>query len=242
MKVIPAIDIMGGYVVRLVQGDAKKAAAYSDSPVVMAQKWDSYGVDLIHVVDLDGALKGESVNFEIIKRMARSVKAKIELGGGIRDIETIKRVLGAGIEKVVIGTKALEKDFLEKIDPAIKDKIVVGVDARDGFVHTKGWLFKTDIRAIDLAKSIETAGIKTIIYTDISKDGTLAGPNLTSLKDLLQATKLSVIASGGVSKIDDIINLKALEKDGLTGVIIGKALYEKTIDLTEAIKICSASN
>jgi phosphoribosylformimino-5-aminoimidazole carboxamide ribotide isomerase len=230
---------MGGYVVRLVQGDAKRVTAYSDLPLDIAQKWSSYGVELIHIVDLDGALKGEPVNFEMVAKIARSIKAKVELGGGVRDIETIKKVLDSGIEKVVIGTKALEKGFLEKIEPRLIDRVVVGIDAREGIVHTKGWLFNASVKAIDLAKSVEASGIKTVNYTDISKDGTLEGPNLVSLKDMLNAVKLNIVASGGVSKIEDIKNLKELEKDGLSGVIIGKALYEKTIDLREAISICS---
>lgn len=239
MRVIPAIDIRQGKVVRLIQGDIGLETVYSESPLEMAQKWAAFDIDLIHVVDLDGALEGKLQNINIIKEIAKTVKPKIELGGGIRDEAAIETVLDAGIAKVVIGTMALDGKFLDTVAKKFRDKVVVGIDARNGFVHTKGWLFNTKMKAIDLAKTVEKAGVKTINYTDISKDGTLEGPNLKSLAELLKATNIDIIASGGISTIDDISNLKALEKDGLAGVIIGKALYENTIDLKEAINVCS---
>ncbi len=239
IQVIPAIDIKGGKVVRLTQGRPSDETIYFDSPLEVAQNLASFGVGLIHIVDLDGALKGRPKNLAIIKRIAKSIKPKVELGGGIRDEATIKKVLDSGVEKVVIGTKALDEKFLKRVAGLFKERIVVGIDAREGIVHTKGWQDKTTVKAIDLAKEIECSGIKRINYTDISRDGMLEGPNIDSLRELLKATSLDVIAAGGISNIDDLKQLKLLEGDGLRGVIIGKALYENKIDLGEAIEVCS---
>ena len=239
IQIIPAIDIMRGKVVRLEQGAAESQTVYPDSPVDMAKKWASFGVGLIHVVDLDGAMEGDIRNLDIVKDIVKAVKAKIELGGGLRSEESISKAIDAGVSKVVIGTKALDEKFLKKIAKDFKDKIVVGIDSSNGFVSTKGWLFKTKIKATDLVKKVEEAGIRTVNYTDISRDGMLKGPNIDSLRAILRASKLDIVASGGVSTIDDVLRLKALEAEGLKGIIIGKALYEKRIDLAEAIKICS---
>ncbi|MFA6141671.1 MAG: 1-(5-phosphoribosyl)-5-[(5-phosphoribosylamino)methylideneamino]imidazole-4-carboxamide isomerase [Candidatus Omnitrophota bacterium] len=239
MKVIPAIDIMGGKVVRLTQGDVKQETVYFDSPLEVANGLAIPGVEMIHIVDLDGAMAGRPKNLKIIEKIAQNVKTKIELGGGIRDEDTIRKVIEAGIDRVVIGTRALENDFLKKISDEFKEKIVVGIDAREGMIYTKGWILKTNRRAIDFAQEVEKCGIRTINYTDISKDGMLKGPNIDSLKELLDATGLDVVAAGGVSSIDDLKELKTLERDGLKGVIIGKALYEGRIDLSEAVKVCS---
>lgn len=239
MIVIPAIDIRAGRVVRLSQGEFSRQTVYSDSPVEMALKWESFGVGMIHIVDLDGALEGSSKNLAIVSDIARRVKAKIELGGGIRDEESIGRAIDAGVDKVVIGTKALDQKFLQSAAGRFRDNIVVGIDARDGMVHTKGWLLNTDITAVELAKRIGSTGIKTINYTDISKDGMLGGPNEDSLREIIRATGLNIIAAGGVSSIEDILKLKKLEAGGLKGVIVGKALYEGKLDLAETIAICS---
>lgn len=239
MKIIPAIDIRNGKVVRLIQGAVELETVYSDSPLAMAQAWASYGVELIHIVDLDGALEGELKNLEIVKEIVKSVKSKVELGGGIRDEAAVRAVLDAGVDKVIIGTKALDEKFIETIEKEFKDRIIISVDADRGVVRTKGWLFATKIKAVELAKKMESLGIKRINYTDISKDGTLEGPNIKSLQELLKATKIDVVAAGGISTIDDVNRLKPLEKDGLVGIVIGKALYENTIDLKEAIMVCS---
>ena len=239
IQVIPAIDIRRGRVVRLEQGAAEKETVYLGSPVDMAKEWASFGVKLIHVVDLDGAMEGGPRNLDIVRDIVKAVKANIELGGGIRSEESISKAIDAGVSKVVIGTKALDEKFLKKIAKDFKDRIVVGIDSSGGLVRTKGWLFKTNIKATDLVKMVEEAGIRTVNYTDISRDGMLEGPNIDSLRLVLRAAKLDVVASGGVSRIDDVKRLKALEKEGLKGIIIGKALYEKKIDLGEAIKICS---
>lgn len=238
MRIIPAIDLRGGKVVRLSQGMADRETVYSESPVDIAVKWSKFGVDMIHVVDLDGAFEGELRNLAIVKDIARAVDPKIELGGGIRDEAAIQMALDAGVSKVVIGTRALDQRFLEKIVTLHGEKIVVGIDARAGMVRTKGWTSETDVKAIDLARKIEAAGVKTINYTDISRDGMLEGPNLESLRELLHAVDIDIVAAGGISAVEDVRNLKMLESDGLAGIIIGKALYEGKIDLKEAIKIC----
>jgi phosphoribosylformimino-5-aminoimidazole carboxamide ribotide isomerase len=237
MKVIPAIDIKGGKVVRLAQGSADRETVYPLSPIDYARKWESYGVDLIHVVDLDGALEGKSGNLGIVKEIAHSVKAKIELGGGMRDEEAVKAALDAGVDRVVIGTKALNENFLEKVVRIFNGKIIVGIDAMDGIVRTKGWVFATGMKAIDLVHKVEEMGVNTVNYTDISTDGMLEGPNIGALKDIVCNCDLDVIAAGGVSGLEDLKKLKKLEPLGLKGVIIGKALYENRIELSEAIAI-----
>jgi phosphoribosylformimino-5-aminoimidazole carboxamide ribotide isomerase len=239
MKVIPAIDIRNGRVVRLAQGASKRETVYLDSPLEAARMWAAEGADFIHIVDLDGAIEGKFKNLSLIKEIADKTKAKIELGGGIRDENTIRDILAAGVEKVVIGTKALDDAFLSDMVKKFGEKIVTGVDARRGFVHTKGWLLKTKIKATDLVKRIADTGVSTINYTDISRDGMLEGPNIEAILEILRAVKVDVVAAGGISTIEDVKRLKALEKEGLKGMIIGKALYEKTIYLREAIAICA---
>ena len=239
MNVIPAIDIKDGKVVRLTQGDASKVTIYSDDPLAIAKKWESFGVELIHIVDLDGALEGKLKNFDIIKNIAASIKPRIELGGGIRDIETIGEVFTAGIERACIGTMALDREFLRGISRNFKNKIIISIDAHNGIVYSKGWVFKTRRSVIDLADEAANLGFTAINYTDISKDGMMEGPNIQSIKKLLRSTNLDIVAAGGISSIEDVKALQSLEPDGLKGMIIGKALYENKIDLGEAIKICS---
>jgi phosphoribosylformimino-5-aminoimidazole carboxamide ribotide isomerase len=239
MKIIPAIDIRRGKVVRLAQGAFDRETIYTDSPLEAAKKLSLPGVEMIHIVDLDGAFSGKPKNLAAVKEIAKAVNTKLELGGGIRDEAAIKDALDAGVHKVVIGTRALEEKFLENILSEFGEKIVIGIDAREGFIYTNGWSRRTDRRAVDLARQVQGAGAKTINYTDISKDGMMEGPNIASLKELLASTELDVVRAGGVSSIEDLSRLKALEKDGLKGVIIGKALYENKIDLKEAVKLCS---
>ena len=238
MNIIPAIDIKGGKVVRLTQGAAELETVYSDDPVSVAQRWAAFGVELIHVVDLDGALKGRPVNLEVVKKITSGVRSRIELGGGMRDEATIEAVFAAGVDRVVIGTRAVEENFVRRITQKYGDKIVAGVDAAFGSVRVKGWLLDAKISAKDFVRRLENGGIKTINYTDILKDGMLEGPNIDSLREILNSTKIDVVASGGVTTIDDIKKLKALEKRNLVGVIIGKALYENKIDLREAMRAC----
>ena len=239
MKVIPAIDIRGGKVVRLAQGKAEYETVYFDSPLEVARMWAARGADLIHVVDLDGAIEGSMKSLSLVKEIVDNVNVKIELGGGIRDEETVQDLIDLGIEKVVIGTRALEEDFISKVSKKFGDRIVVGIDARDGMVLTKGWLFKTQMKTVDLAEKMARLGIRTINYTDISRDGMLKGPNVDSLKKILKVRDIDIIASGGISTIEDVKQLNALGNAGLKGMIIGKALYENTVDLKEAIRVCS---
>ena len=238
MKVIPAIDIKGGKVVRLMQGDYAKETIYSDSPFDYAKKWDECGAKMIHIVDLDGALEGKLKNEEVVRRIAAEVNADIELGGGIRNEETIENVLAAGVDRVVLGTSALDEGFVKRMGWRFGKKIVVGIDAKDGILRTKGWIQKTNFKAVDFVKRLEDTGIGGIIYTDISRDGMLEGPNIAELEAMLKATSLEIVASGGVSTLEDITELKSLESLGLVGVIIGKALYEGKIDLAQAIRLC----
>lgn len=241
MKVIPAVDIKGGKVVRLAQGSADRETVYPGSPLEAAERWASFGVRMIHVVDLDGALDGKLKNLGIVKEMARILKLKIELGGGMRDIETIREALGAGIEKVCVGTRALDEAFIKEMDMDLKEKIVISIDARNGIVCRKGWVEETGVSVEGLAKRVAGLGFRAINYTDISRDGMLEGPNIASLRSLLAAVRdlgVDVITSGGISNIDDVKKLKEMERYGLKGMIIGKALYEDRIDLGEAVRIC----
>lgn len=239
MEVIPAIDIKGGRVVRLTQGSADKETVYSDSPLEVAERWAAFGVRMIHVVDLDGAIEGRLKNLAIVERIAKKVKPMIELGGGIRDEAAVRIVLESGIDKAVIGTRALDEKFIRVLAKKFNGRIVAAVDTRDGVIQTEGWTSESGLKIAELLEIIKKSGIRTINYTDCSRDGMLEGPNIEGLKELLAITDLDIIASGGVSSIDDVRSLKALEKDGLKGVIIGKALYENRIDLGEAIEICS---
>jgi phosphoribosylformimino-5-aminoimidazole carboxamide ribotide isomerase len=238
MIAIPAIDIRGGKVVRLSQGKFSDETVYSDSPVETAKKWEAAGAKMIHVVDLDGAAEGRLRNLGLVREIVAGVSVEVELGGGMRDEESIEKALDAEVSKVVIGTKALDAKFLGAMVKRFGGRIVVGIDASEGLVRTKGWVAATKTKALDLAKKVESLGVRTINYTDISKDGMLTGPNIESVKELLQATKLDIVVSGGVSSLDDIRRLKALPGRGLKGVIIGKALYEGRVDLAEAIKLC----
>lgn len=238
MIAIPAIDIRGGKVVRLSQGKFSAETVYSDSPVDMARKWEAAGAEMIHIVDLDGAAEGRPANIGLVRMISKAVKAKLELGGGIRNEVYIQQAIDAGVSKVVIGTKALDQEFLGAVVKKFGSSIVVGIDACEGFVCTRGWMVTTKANAVDLAKQVESAGVKTINYTDISKDGMLAGPNIDSVVELIEATKVDVVLAGGISGINDIRRLKTIPGRGLKGVIIGKALYEGRVDLKEAIEAC----
>lgn len=242
MIVIPAIDLRGGLVVRLLQGKFAEQTIYSDNPAQVAKDWERQGAKLIHVVDLDGAEKGQIKNLSAIKEIVAAVKIPIEVGGGIRTREDILRLLEIGVSRIILGTKALEDEaFVKDCVNTWQERIVVSIDCSHGKVANKGWTSISCVKAADLAKKIESFGVKEIIYTEISRDGTLLGPNISAIKLMLESVKLSVIASGGVSSLDDIKKLKELEAQGLKAVIIGKALYEGVVNLREAIKICSPS-
>ena len=236
MLILPAIDLRGGNCVRLVKGDFKQETIYSEHPEEIALRWEEGGAEFLHVVDLDGALAGEPQNMDAIKRILQAVKIPVEVGGGIRSMESIDRLLSIGVSRVILGSVAVHKEELvQEACSAYGNRIVVGIDAKKGIVATDGWEKSGDISAVELAKKLGTFGLKTIIYTDISRDGTLSGVNVTETAHLARASGIKVIASGGVKSISDIEELKKRECDGIIGVIVGKSIYEGTLTLTEAI-------
>lgn len=234
MKLYPAIDIKGGQCVRLRQGQFHDVEVYSHIPAKVAGFWEESGASFIHIVDLDGALAGHSVNEEVIREIINAVHIPIQLGGGIRSIEDIEYILSLGAERVIIGTKAVESpEFIkEAVERFGSEKIVIGIDAKNGMVAVEGWEKVCNCNAVELALKMKEIGIRHIIYTDIMKDGMLQGPNIDYTKKLIDETNLDIIASGGVSAMHD---LAALSEIGAGGVIIGKALYERKIDLRSAI-------
>ena len=239
MKVIPAIDIKGGNVVRLVRGDYEQITVYSTAPSDIARRWHSQGASLLHIVDLDGALLGEPKNMDFVSMIVRSVSIPVELGGGIRSLESIKWAFNIGVAKVVLGTKVVED--VEFISTAIKqygEKVVVSIDAKNGFVVIRGWTKTSTINAIDMARRMEHLGASSIIYTDVTADGTLAGPNLTRVDNFMKNVNIPVIVAGGISSVDDLRKLCALNRKNLVGAIVGKALYEGEVNLGEAISTC----
>ena len=237
MNIIPAIDILDQRVVRLEQGKFEKEKVYSESPIMIAKKWKDLGAKLIHVVDLDGARLGKPIILDIVREIVDNAKVDVELGGGLRSVEDIENAFKAGARFCVIGTSAVkDEEFCKRLIDKFADKIIFAVDAKDGKVAIKGWKEVSEEDVTEYVKKLETLGAKRIIYTDISRDGMMVGPNLESLKAVLQATSLEVIASGGVSTLEDIRVLKELEKDGLKAAIIGKALYEGKLNLGDAIR------
>ena len=239
MKILPAIDIRGGKCVRLFKGDFEKETVFSDFPFEMAQKWESQGGEFLHLVDLDGARAGKPQNLTAIKEILASVKIPAELGGGIRETAHIEEVLNLGVSRVILGSVAVRNPAL--VREACKnfggDKIIVGIDAKNGVVAVDGWGVSGDIEAVELALRMKDAGVTTIIYTDISRDGTLTGVNAKGTANIAKKSGLKVIASGGVSSIEDIRLLKQYESDGIEGVIVGKSIYTGALDLSEAIAV-----
>ncbi len=236
MIIFPAIDIRAGKCVRLVKGDFNQETVFSNNPAEMAMKWESMGAEYLHLVDLDGALAGKSRNLETIKDIIDHINIPVELGGGIRTMEDIRTVLDIGVSRVILGSVAVSNPRLVKeACREFGNKIVVGIDAKDGIVAVDGWGSSGNIDAISLAKEMKDAGVKTIIYTDISRDGTLSGVNIEETARLARESGVSIVASGGVKSIDDIRAVKAHEKDGIEGVILGKSIYTGSLDLREAI-------
>ncbi|CAI2719060.1 1-(5-phosphoribosyl)-5-[(5-phosphoribosylamino)methylideneamino]imidazole-4-carboxamide isomerase [Nitrospina watsonii] len=236
MRVIPAVDIKGGQCVRLTQGKADQETVYSDNPQDMATHWDEQGAQLIHVVDLDGAFDGRPVNQELIKNIIYSSTVDIQVGGGIRNLESIETYVNAGVYRVILGTIAhQDPDFVAEACKRFPGKIMVGIDARDGMVAVKGWVEVSNQKATDLAKQMEPMGVAGFIFTDISRDGMMQGPNLDSIRAFAESTSLPVIASGGVSRVEDALNLVKLKDCGVEGMIIGKALYDKSIDFRDVL-------
>lgn len=234
MTIYPAIDIIDGACVRLVQGDYSQKTKFADDPCVVAKKWQNLGGEFIHIVDLDGAKSGDTPNFELIKKIAAAVDIPIEVGGGIRSIDTVDKYLNGGVERVIIGTSALKNpEFVKEAVLKYGGRIAVGIDAKDGMAAVCGWEEVSRTPAAELAKQMESIGVRHIIYTDIATDGMLGGPNLKAMKEMINAVSVNIIASGGVTSIEDI---KALRELGAEGAIIGKALYTDRINLSEAVK------
>ncbi|MCK5214689.1 MAG: 1-(5-phosphoribosyl)-5-[(5-phosphoribosylamino)methylideneamino]imidazole-4-carboxamide isomerase [Candidatus Omnitrophica bacterium] len=239
MIIYPAIDIKNRNVVRLMQGRFDDVTQYGDNPLSAAQQWIDSGARWLHIIDLDGARTGTMHNKDIIKSIARSVSVPIQTGGGIRTKEDIQDLLDAGIKRVILGTAVIEdRNFLKEILSLWPENIAVSLDCKEGRITEKGWTVTRDIFAVDFAKELEAAGLKYLIYTDISRDGMLSGPNLESLNELLDNVNISLIASGGIKNIDDIKQLSVMREKGLIGAITGKALYEGTLNLKEALEIC----
>ena len=237
MKIIPAVDIKNGRCVRLTQGKEDQETVYSDDPKAMAEHWDEEGAQLIHVVDLDGAFQGLPKNSNIIKDIIYSSTVDIQVGGGIRSIEAIAAYVNAGVYRVILGTIAHEDPaFVKEACKQFPGKIMIGIDAQDGKVAVKGWTEVSDQSAADLAQAMEPLGVAGFIFTDISRDGMLQGPNLDSIREFCQATSAPVIASGGISGIQDVVDLLSLQSEGVEGMITGKALYDKRLDFKEALK------
>jgi phosphoribosylformimino-5-aminoimidazole carboxamide ribotide isomerase len=237
MDVIPAIDILDGRCVRLYQGDYQQSEVFGEDPVEVAQRWYSQGAKYLHVVDLDGAKEGKPKNLKVIEAIARSIPMRVQMGGGLRDRESILSVLNSGVSRVILGTAAVESSqLIADICAEFPEQIMIGIDARDGKVATRGWLETSEVMAVDLAKRMTSVGIAGIIYTDIHRDGTMQGPNIEALRQLAENVNVPVIASGGVSSITDLLNLLSLESVGVTGAIVGKAIYTGDIQLKEAIR------
>ncbi len=238
MLLIPAIDLKGGQCVRLRQGRMDDVTVFSDDPVTMAKRWEDEGAARIHIVDLDGAVKGLPVNIAVVEAIAAAVKVPVQVGGGIRDEETVQRYLNAGVQYVIIGTKAVNAPhFLHDLCLEFPRHIIVGLDAKDGRVALNGWAKLTGHDVIETALHCERDGVEAIIYTDIAKDGMMQGFNVESTRNLARALKTPVIASGGVSSLDDIHKLKELESEGVAGAVIGRALYQGDLDFKAANKI-----
>lgn len=240
MQVIPAIDIRDGKCVRLLQGQAERQTVYGDDPVAMAQRWVEAGASMLHVVDLDGAFAGRPQNFAVIERMVRAMPVPLQLGGGLRDLEAIETVLGAGVSRVILGTSVLEHwDMLTEATERYPGQVCVGIDSRQGKVAIRGWQDVSEIDTLSLMRRVDTVGVAAIVYTDIARDGMLAGPNLDGIAEVARQVQTPLIASGGVARLDDLRRLAALESLGVTAVIVGKALYEGRLEYRQAMAVAA---
>lgn len=236
MIIFPAMDIMSGRPVRLYKGEFSTAKQVAKDPLETAKAFEKAGAEWIHIVDLDGSLQKKRVNSEIFLKVAGETSLKVEVGGGIRTLDDIEYYISNGISRVILGSVALKNPSLVKEAVAeFNEKIAVGIDAKSGFVATEGWTESSDVYFTELAKKMESFGVETIIFTDISKDGTLSGPNIKQLVEINNAVSCNIIASGGITDINDIISLR---NEGLYGAICGKSIYNKSLDLREAIEIC----
>ena len=240
MKIYPAIDIRGGKCVRLFKGDFAQETVFSDSPAAMAKQWAAQGAEYLHLVDLDGARAGRSENLTTVKEILAAVNIPVELGGGIRTMENIDEVLKLGVRRVILGSVAVrDPELVCEACAKYGDRIVVGIDAKDGIVAVDGWGVSGDVDVITLAKKMKDAGVRTIIYTDISRDGTLSGVNVEATAKLARESGVDVVASGGVKDLADIRALLPYERDGIEGVIVGKSIYTGSLDLKKAIALAA---
>jgi phosphoribosylformimino-5-aminoimidazole carboxamide ribotide isomerase len=244
MLIIPAIDLKDGACVRLRQGLMDESTVFSDDPVAMAGRWVDAGCRRLHLVDLNGAFAGEPVNGEVVTAIARAYpKLPVQIGGGIRNLETIEHYVKAGVDFVIIGTKAVkEPEFVVEACKAFPGKVIVGLDAKEGLVATDGWAEVSELHAHDLARQFESAGVSAIVYTDIARDGMMQGVNVEATVKMARASSIPVIASGGITNIDDIRALNAVASEGICGAITGRAIYEGTLDVAEAQRLCDESN
>lgn len=237
MDIIPAIDLLEGRCVRLYQGDYAQSQVFNDNPVEVAKQWADQGATRIHVVDLDGAKVGQPVNNKAIEAIVKAVSIPVQVGGGLRDRIGVTKMLDAGVQQVILGTVAVEEpQIVEALCAEFPLQIIVGIDARKGWVATHGWLETSEVMATDLAQQMSQLGVAAIIYTDILRDGTLIGPNLDALRELANSISIPIIASGGVSSMTDLLSLLALEPLGVSGVIVGRAIYTGDISLKEAVQ------
>jgi phosphoribosylformimino-5-aminoimidazole carboxamide ribotide isomerase len=238
MLVIPALDLKEGKAVRLRQGDPQQKTVYSTDPVGQARSLQEQGAELLHVVDLDGALTGSMVHLPLIERIARSLRIPIQVGGGIRNLEAVSSCLAAGAERVILGTRAATSPgFLGEACSRFPGRILLALDARDGYLAVEGWSKSTSLRAIEFAREASCHPLEGIIYTDIRRDGMLRGPNLVALRQVAEVVSVPLIASGGISSLEDVKEILSLEAMGVVGMIIGRALYSGDIDLAEALAL-----
>ena len=238
MIIFPAIDIKDGVCVRLVKGDFRQITSYENTPIDHAKKYFQNGFNNIHIVDLDGALHGRPVNSILIREIIQKVKSRIQIGGGIRTIDDISRWIELGVDKVVMGTAAVENvELLKTACNKFKNKIAVSLDVKDGLIALSGWKKQTNISAMDFIKKIQNFGVSRIIYTDINRDGTKQGPNIKDTIELSSKTKISLVISGGVSSLEDIKKIKSLRNSNIEGVIIGKAIYDGDIKINDLAKL-----
>lgn len=237
MNIIPAIDLLDGQCVRLYQGDYSQSEIFSRNPVEVARQWVAEGANRLHLVDLDGAKTGSPVNQQVIANIVRAVDIPVQVGGGLRDRSRIADTLNLGVEQVVLGTVAVERpELVTQMCDEFLGRIIVGIDARNGKVATRGWVETSEVEASDLAQHMANQGVSSIIYTDIQRDGTLQGPNKDALRAIAGSVSIPIIASGGVSSVRDLLSLLSLESLGVTGAIVGRALYTGAIRLPEAIR------
>ena len=236
MEIIPAIDQLQGKCVRLNQGNYDKVTSFNSDPVEQSQIWEQQGAKRLHLVDLDGAKTGEPINDQIIKEIIKAISIPIQIGGGIRNIDRAQELFSLGIERIILGTVAIENPKIVKsLSNLYPKKIAVGIDAKKGMVATRGWLKDSKITSVELTKRLNELELAAIISTDISTDGTLNGPNIQALKEITSISNNPVIASGGIGSISDLISLKDLENEGMVGIIVGRAIYDGSIDLKEAL-------